>query len=93
MYVGNLLPDDHDPADRFAGQYLTQKLTQTFPAIVTFGIAIYKGDLLDQLETPLLQSVKMYQDNPKGSETDIKKKEAFKEVWNVIQRDVGFVIN
>jgi len=57
-------------------------------AVVTFGIAVYKGDLLDQLETPLLQSVKMYQDNPKGSETDIKKKEAFKEVWNVIQRDM-----
>ena len=60
------------------------------PAVVTFGIAVYKGDLLDQLESPLLQSVKMYQDKPTGSETDMKKKEAFKEVWNVIQRDVGF---
>ena len=30
MYAGNLLPADHDPADRFAGQYLTLKLTQKF---------------------------------------------------------------
>ena len=59
-------------------------------AVVTFGIAVYKGDLLDKLETPLLQSMEMYQDKATGTETDIQKKEAFKEVWNVIQRDVGF---
>ena len=50
--------------------------------------------MLDTLEKPLLQSVKMYQDKTTtGSETDMKKKEAFKEVWNVIQRDVRIVRN
>ena len=62
-------------------------------AVLTFGIAVYKGDLLDKLEKPLLHSVTMYQDKPTGTEADITKKEAFKEVWNVIQRDVGFVSN
>ena len=58
-------------------------------AILTFGIAVYKGDLLDRLEAPLFKSLNMYQDNPTGSDADIKKKEAFKEVWNVIQTDVS----
>jgi len=57
-------------------------------AILTFGIAVYKGDLLDRLEAPLFKSLNMYQDNPTGSDADIKKKEAFKEVWNVIQTDM-----
>ena len=56
--------------------------------MVSFGIAVYKGDLLDRLEAPLFKSLDMYQDNPKGTEADIQKKEAFKEVWNVIQADV-----
>ena len=54
-----------------------------------FGILVYKGDLFDRLETPLYKSLKMYEDNPTGTDDQKVKKEAFKSIWNTVQMEVN----
>ena len=54
-----------------------------------FGILVYKGDLFDRLETPLYKSLKMYEDNPTGTDDQKVKKEAFKNIWNTVQMEVN----
>ena len=54
-----------------------------------FGILVYKGDLFDRLETPLYKSLKVYEDNPTGTNEEKVKKEAFKNIWNTVQMEVN----
>ena len=58
-----------------------------------FGILVYKGDLFDSLQSPLYKSLAMYEDNPAGPEAVKIKKEAFKQIWNTVQRDVNDAID
>merc|ERR1719410_300840 len=56
--------------------------------VMIFGILVYKGDLFDRLETPLYKSLKMYEDNPTGTDEQKMKKEAFKSIWNTVQMEM-----
>jgi len=59
-----------------------------FIGVIVFGILVYKGDLFDSLQSPLYKSLAMYEDNPAGPEAVKIKKEAFKQIWNTVQRDM-----
>ena len=53
--------------------------------VIIFGILVYKGDLFNQLEKPFYESLKLYEDDPTG--TDSSQKMALKNLWNTVQTD------
>ena len=59
-----------------------------FIGVIIFGILVYKGDLFNKLETPLYKSLNWYEDVPTGADAVKIKKEAFKNIWNTVQKDV-----
>ena len=74
------------------GLYFLIVLT-LFIGVIIFGILVYKGDLFDSLQSPLYKSLAMYEDNPAGPEAVKIKKDAFKQIWNTVQKDASIKYN
>ena len=65
---------------------ITNSLTYHHPlSAITFSPA---GSIEDTLKDPLGDALKQYRDNP----GDDKGLQAYKDVWNQVQKEVGFLI-